>query len=386
METSLNNLGKAFWDGGIFGVAKVLQQRGGSQAHGGKSSPPAIKANAPTLTINDHGISGFEVEPKWLDYFREVQSVTMARPFPSLRELEGDLLAMRVLMGGETDEFKKIVDCIVKDYGVKSPMEIRVKLALTPEEASGPNNTFDISDEEARLLQTVTAFVLGHEVAGNFPFSDEQTALFWETNEERIRDLCRLAASIPRRGGKMTLDIDNFGGLLEVCTLFNQFIKELAPGPLADFHPGDETFNANVPSEYLGYFTAWDDEELTIMFKMFERMTTAGEKLEPQIFKRLNDQHLGAYSKPSFARRPKIFVFDGNSPIEGLEPWYQYIRKVKDFVYENENPTLFELSSAILNKCGLAYEVRGKWVDKAHEIREYMGVANLCEVPIRIEL
>ena len=29
---------------------------------------------------------------------------------------------------------------------------------------------------------------------------------------------------------------------------------------------------------------------------------------------------------------------------------------------------------------------RSQWADKAHEIKDYMGVDNLCEVPVRIDL
>ena len=51
----------------------------------------------------------------------------MARPYPTLRDLECDLAGMRFLAGEEIDELKEIDGFIIRTYGKESSMEVSVK-------------------------------------------------------------------------------------------------------------------------------------------------------------------------------------------------------------------------------------------------------------------
>ena len=114
MDTTWNDLGKAFWDGGIFGVAKTLMNQ--RQAQPKTGDPMPAWKDFPLLLIDDRGFAGFDVEdPKWLEKMREVQSVTMARPYPTLRDLECDLVGMRLVTDEEIDELREIGDFIATD-------------------------------------------------------------------------------------------------------------------------------------------------------------------------------------------------------------------------------------------------------------------------------
>ena len=68
-----------------------------------------------------------------------------------------------------------------------------------------------------------------------------------------------------------------------------------------------------------------------------------------------------------------------NCPINGVKPWADRIRMAKDSL--PENPNLLDLSRAVF-RTGLSFDEREKWADIAHEIADYMGVDNLCEVPV----
>lgn len=66
-----------------------------------------------------------------------------------------------------------------------------------------------------------------------------------------------------------------------------------------------------------------------------------------------------------------------------LKPWFGEIMEVSSSL--PPSPTLMDLSRAVF-KTGLSYDEREAWADIAHEIKDYMGVDNLCEVNIAIEL
>lgn len=66
-----------------------------------------------------------------------------------------------------------------------------------------------------------------------------------------------------------------------------------------------------------------------------------------------------------------------------LEPWHEAIRKAKGNL--PPNPNLLDLSRAVY-RTGLNYSQREAWADIAHEIKDYMGVDNLCEVNVSVQL
>lgn len=66
-----------------------------------------------------------------------------------------------------------------------------------------------------------------------------------------------------------------------------------------------------------------------------------------------------------------------------LEPWHESIRNAKGNL--PPNPNLLDLSRAVY-RTGLNYSQREAWADIAHEIKDYMGVENLCEVNVKIQL
>jgi len=66
-----------------------------------------------------------------------------------------------------------------------------------------------------------------------------------------------------------------------------------------------------------------------------------------------------------------------------LEPWHEAIRKAKENL--PPNPNLLDLSRAVF-RTGLNYQQREAWSDIAHEIKDYMGVDNLCEVNVSVKL
>ena len=86
---------------------------------------------------------------------------------------------------------------------------------------------------------------------------------------------------------------------------------------------------------------------------------------------------------PPAQARPTVFVFGMDCPLVGLKHWAEHLRKVKDSL--SANPDLLELSRAML-RSGLSKAECEQWVDIAHEIKDFMGVDNLCEVPVRIDL
>ena len=66
-----------------------------------------------------------------------------------------------------------------------------------------------------------------------------------------------------------------------------------------------------------------------------------------------------------------------------LQPWHEALRKAKTNL--PTNPNLLDLSRAVF-RTGLNYKQREAWTDVAHEIKDYMGVDNLCEVNVSIQL
>ena len=66
--------------------------------------------------------------------------------------------------------------------------------------------------------------------------------------------------------------------------------------------------------------------------------------------------------------------------MKGLDQWSECIRKAKESLPETTD--LLELSLAMFHSGMLSSAERSQWADKAHEIKDFMGVDNLCEVPV----
>ncbi len=77
------------------------------------------------------------------------------------------------------------------------------------------------------------------------------------------------------------------------------------------------------------------------------------------------------------------FTIDADSFKAMLEPWHEALRKAKGNL--PPNPNLLDLSRAVF-RTGLNYQQREAWTDVAHEIKDYMGVDNLCEVNVLVKL
>ena len=392
MDTSWNELGKAFWDGGIFGVAKTLM----SQRHARPKTGDPMPAwkDFPLLLIDDRGFSGFDVEdPKWLEKMREVQSVTMARPFPTLRDLECDLVGMRLVTDEEIDELREIGDFILKTYGKDTAMEVRVRLNLRPGKPQGPSVTLELTDDEIRQLRIVTAFMIGHEEGGGHPDFFWKYPFDWGTDDERRQSLFRFAAAIPLLAGTMRLGAETFLGAAVAAIATGEFLDIISNGPLRCKGNGVTDRCQTSTFVHFALFTVRDLPELLSFTNLCSKIMDAAHQLE---------QALGPRPTPSSTmtppqslaspppippvlntRRPKVFVFGMDCPINGLKPWAARIRMAKDAL--PENPNLLDFSRAIF-RTGLSVDEREKWSEIAHEIADYMGVDNLCEVPVRIDL
>ena len=82
-----------------------------------------------------------------------------------------------------------------------------------------------------------------------------------------------------------------------------------------------------------------------------------------------------------------MFTIDSSTYPDILGPWHDHIKKAWDIVSaKTSEPTLFDLSRTMLVSCGLSDEERKQWVDIAHEIREFLGEANLCHISISVNL
>lgn len=276
MDASWNELGKAFWDGGIFGVAKTMLNEKRSQPQTGDPMPNWKVF--PLLEIDDRGFHGFDLEdPKWLEKMRDVQSVTMSRPYPTLRDLECDLLGMRLVTGDEIGELKEIGDFILKTYGKESSMEVRVRLALRPREAPGPTAPIELTDDEIRLLRIVTAFMLGHMEGGGLPGPHRGLTTDWGSDDECIRSLCRFAAKIPLRAGTMSLGAAEYLGLSIVTIAAGEFLTIIGEGPFRgeDKKPGD--WSEFSPFVHFDLFTARDLPEFLAAVHLPGKLTAAGD-------------------------------------------------------------------------------------------------------------
>ena len=392
MDTSWNNLGKAFWDGGIFGVAKTLMSQ--RQAQPKTGDPMPAWKDFPLLLIDDRGFSGFDVEdPKWLEKMREVQSVTMARPYPTLRDLECDLVGMRLVTDEEIDELREIGDFILKTYGKKTAMQVRVRLNLRPGKPQGPSVTLELTDDEIHQLRIITAFVLGHEEGGGRPAYFWKYPFDWGTDDERRQSLCRFAAAIPLQAGTMRLGAETFLGTSEVAIATGDFLSMVSDGPIRGNSTGVSDRYQTSPFVHLALFTPRDLPELLTFTNLCSKIMDAAHQLEQAVGPRPAPDSTPTPPTPPATpppippllneRRPKVFVFGMDCPINGLKPWASRIRMAKDAL--PENPNLLDLSRAVF-RTGLSFDEREKWSDIAHEIANYMGVDNLCEVPVRIDL
>jgi len=70
-----------------------------------------------------------------------------------------------------------------------------------------------------------------------------------------------------------------------------------------------------------------------------------------------------------------------------LGPWHNHIKRAWNITSaKTSEPTLFDLTRTMLVSCGLPVEERRQWVDLAHEMREFLGKANLCDISISVNL
>jgi hypothetical protein len=393
MDTTWNDLGKAFWDGGIFGVAKTLMNQ--RQAQPKTGDPMPAWKDFPLLLIDDRGFAGFDVEdPKWLEKMREVQSVTMARPYPTLRDLECDLVGMRLVTDEEIDELREIGDFILETYGKKTAMEVRVRLNLRPGKPQGPSVSLELADDEIHQLRIITAFVLGHEEGGGRPAYFWKYPFDWGTDDERRQSLCRFAAAIPLQAGTMRLGAETFLGATEVAIATGDFLSMVSDGPIRGNSTGVSDRYQTSPFVHFALFTPRDLPELLTFTNLSSKLMDAAHELEQTLGTRPAPGSTPAPPPPPAspppippllnARRPKVFVFGPNCPMQGLGQWTECIRKAKESLPETTD--LLELSLSMFHSGMLSSAERSQWADKAHEIKDYMGVDNLCEVPVRIDL
>lgn len=379
MDTSWNDLGKAFWDGGIFGVAKTLMNQ--RQAQPKTGDPMPAWKDFPLLLIDDRGFAGFDVEdPKWLEKMREVQSVTMARPYPTLRDLECDLVGMRLVTDEEIDELREIGDFILETYGKKTAMEVRVRLNLRLGKPQGPSVSLELADDEIHQLRIITAFVLGHEEGGGRPAYFWKYPFDWGTDDERRQSLCRFAAAIPLQAGTMRLGAETFLGATEVAIATGDFLSMVSDGPIRGNSTGVSDRYQTSPFVHFALFTPRDLPELLTFTNLSSKLMDAAHELEQALGPRPASGR--ASTPPPHARRPKVFVFGPNCPMQGLERWNACIQKARESLPETTD--LLELSRAMFRTGMLSSAEREQWVDKAHEIKDFMGVDDLCKVPVAL--
>ena len=373
MDSSWNKLGRAFWNGGIFGTAKALadQNRVPPQA----DAPLPNWKDLPLLTIDDHGFSDFNVkDPKWLEKIREVQPVTMARPYPTLGDLECDLCGMRLLTYDELAELREIDAFILRTYGKESSMEVRVRLALRPREGTGPTASFELTDAEVRLLRLVTPYMLGHEAGGGLPDRLLDFATDWGEDVKRRRSLCRFAAAIPLRSGTMRLGAEEYVGVKEMSVVVADFLRIAIDGPLSDVAHGVEYGTEVCSFVHFTLFTLRDMPELEAMTSLAKKLTNAASQLERQGMSVKE-------GKPIFVVSRKSFDFL-------LHDWYDKIAKARTVLVPrppDSLPNLWDLGEAIIRVCGMTFEESKAWGDLAHVIRKQVGVDNLCEVLLEFD-
>ncbi len=373
MNMSLNELGKAFWNGGLFGTVVALLNQKPELPKPGEPVPDW--KDYPLLTINDRGFSRFNVkDPKWLEKIRVAQAVTMARPYPTLADLECDLLGMHLVSDDEIEELKEINAFIIKSYGKKSPREIRVRLALSPQEEPGPTVPLELTEEDVGLLRIFTAYLLGHEEGGGISPRLLDISLDWGPEDDRLRSLCRFAAEIPLQAGTMHLGAGNFYGAKAVSIAVMDFLRIAVDGPLSDGNHGMQNLVGASPFVHFALFAFRDLSEILSVTLLARKIADAVGQLEK--------------AGRGNGNREPIFVFSRNSFDYLLHDWYDRIAKARPMLSPRPGfdlPNLWDLGGAIIDTSGMTVKDSEEWGNVANAIREYVGAENLSEVFVKFD-
>lgn len=389
----LGKIGRGFWNDGIFGAVKAALGVDGQTA---PSIPAADDPDVRRLVIDDSGIKGFDFEDfdqddiedddikeirkrAWRERLREVQPITMARERPTLRDLASDLVSLD-LLEGDYDELKKIVDIIVRNLGAESPLMVLVDMRMTVRAGGDePVIGFVLTAEGAGILRAVATYAMGCEMAGRPLFLDA-FELDFMPRKDRIKALYQFSLALPAGGGRFFARGSGFAGLCMVWAAIARHVRCRDSGPLAEYSLGDlRTFRHFSPFSPLlatfsplDLFISRDRAQMTLLHELAMGLTDLLSGYFEGEGKAVWDRWRRRSLVVDGVDVQHTYVIDTDALPAPLEPWRKTIVDVAEKVKAKRNPTLMDLTEAILAKMG--EEESKQWFMVALDLLRYLMI------------